>query len=204
MHAIANDRAVEEQLLGFRRGHAMRGPVLLQVARIPLEAGEVPDRGRSGIRKVYGGQMQPAGAQRPGSNAPDLSSCRPEDPLNLGAQLWNLLLQHIPDEIQVDAEGVVNEPIAHASHRAPFDIAVLWAHILWNALRCLADDLEAANGRTLQRLVILELLAGHARTGPDQVVSFGEDVPEELTRLERHPALRRGYMASGTATAPQS
>ena len=44
--------------------------------------------------------------------------------MDLRPQFRNLVLKHVPDEVQVDAKVVVNQAIAHARHRAPLHLGM--------------------------------------------------------------------------------
>ena len=53
----------------------------------------------------------------------------------------------VPHEFMIDAEVVVNEPIAHPCHGSPLDVGVLRAKVRRNLLRRFADNLEAQGRR---------------------------------------------------------
>lgn len=94
------------------------------------------------------------------------------------------MLEHIANEIEIDAEIVMDESITHAGHRAPLDIWMLCADFARNALCSLADDFETPNDRALHGWIIFKLLACHARADREEVITLDHDMPEKLTRLE--------------------
>lgn len=118
---------------------------------------------------------------------------RDRPPREVGPQRRDFVLHHILHQVEIDAKIFVNQAIAHARHRAPFNRRVLRAHVHRNAFRRFANDFETADERALQRFVVEKLCAREARAGGFQLRGFGQAVPQKLTRLERHPELRRGY-----------
>ncbi len=65
-------------------------------------------------------------------------------------QRGNVRLQNTPDDIEVDAELVVDQPIPHPGHRTPLHRGVRVAHRCRQSLRRLADDLKTPNNGALQ------------------------------------------------------
>ena len=81
------------------------------------------------------------------------SACRPssidQDAPQVLPQDGNLALQYLPYEVVINAEVLVNEPIPHAGHGAPFNSWILGASRGSDLYRGLPDDLEAADKRAL-------------------------------------------------------
>ena len=63
------------------------------------------------------------------------------------------MLNHVPDELEVDAEILVDQPIAHAGHCAPFELRMPGPEVVRDLLGRLANDLQAADEGAAQGLV---------------------------------------------------
>lgn len=119
--------------------------------------------------------------------------------LNLAVQRWDISLQDTPDDIEIDAEIVVDQSITHARHGAPFHGRITVPNVLRNSLGSFANNLEASNHGPLHHRIGVELLPRQPFTKVQEKLSFFEDVSENLTRLEGHPSRRQGCGRAETA-----
>lgn len=90
----------------------------------------------------------------------DRRSAAFQDTLDLALQRGDLGVNHIPNQIVVHPEIAVNQSVPHAGHGAPFRPGMRASEALGQLFRGFSDDLEAADERTLERLVREETLAG--------------------------------------------
>lgn len=81
---------------------------------------------------------------------------------NLSLQGRNAIADDVPDQLEVNAEVVMNEAIAHAGHGAPLDRRVGRAKVVRHLLGSFANDFDAANKSTPKRLVLDEGLEREA------------------------------------------
>jgi len=91
-----------------------------------------------------------------------------------------------PHQLVVHAEVSVDEPVAHPSHASPLQVGELSPGLLGPLLRGLADDLQAADERPPQSVILKELLRGQAPGTVIEVLGLVQNVLEELTPRERH------------------
>ena len=113
----------------------------------------------------------------------------PDYRYDLSSQLWNAVLNDVPDELIVHAKIIMNQTVAHTCHGPPLDGRVLPAKFLRNLLRRLSDDLETPDKCSPERLVRHELLKLQTGALGDHVVCLHQYVAKVITRLEGHPAL---------------
>ena len=76
--------------------------------------------------------------------------------------LREFVLDGAPDELPVNVAVVVNEVIAHACHRGPWDLRVRVAERLGQSLRGVADDLQRPDDGKDRFVVVHEGLVGRA------------------------------------------
>ena len=154
-------------------------------------------RGSTPLSRGYG--LDPVCAQvsvaliwprlRPDATPPLRGLCL-EDRSDLTAQFWNPVSNDVPDEVVVDTEVIVNEPVAHPRDGAPLNLRVQVAKFRGHLLGGFPDDLEAPDECAAEGFVLLEGLERQPRASLDQVLSLDEDVPQVITRLEGHRGLR--------------
>ena len=111
------------------------------------------------------------------------------DKLDLASEHWDFSLDHIPNEIKIDAEVVVNQSISHPRHRAPLHVGVRLTEFGRNIFCCLADDLEATYTRALQRRIFEEGFAINPDRRLLKLGSFVSDMPQVFTWCKGHPGL---------------
>ena len=91
-------------------------------------------------------------------------------------QRRNVRLQYAPDNIEVDAEVVVDQAVSHSGLGAPLHRRICVAHLGRQSLRRLADDLKTPDNGALKDGVLLQRLARQRRPHLNEEVRLGEDV----------------------------
>ena len=71
---------------------------------------------------------------------------------------WNLILDHVPDNVFIEPEVAMSEHVTKSRYLPPFNRRVLKANVLWNLLRGLAKDEKAPEGSIAGQLFGKELL----------------------------------------------
>ena len=87
-----------------------------------------------------------------------LSAERGECLLDRFPKRWNLILDHVPDNVFIEPEVAMSEHVTKSRYLPPFDRRVLKANVLWNLFRGLAKDEEVPEGSIAGQLVGKELL----------------------------------------------
>ena len=72
---------------------------------------------------------------------------------------WNLHLDCFPHHVGVYVKVGVNQAIAHANNRLPWNVGICQANILRNPVGCLADHFDGAKHCEQQHLIRLQVAA---------------------------------------------
>ena len=88
----------------------------------------------------------------------------------------------VPYDGVVDSELVVNQPVSHPGYLPPLHLRRSVPKILGDAFRRLADGLQTADERPLQRFVLPERLEAQSWKLGQDLVDLVEDMADVLTR----------------------
>jgi len=89
----------------------------------------------------------------------------------------------VPDDVVVDPDVVVNQSISHAGHRPPVHVRVPGPELRRYLLRCLTDDLEAADEGSTEGLVVAKGVERQIAAVGQQILCLRQYVADVLTRL---------------------
>jgi hypothetical protein len=112
------------------------------------------------------------------------------------AWVWKLLPDDIPDDLVVDAEIVMDQPVPHASHAPPVDPGLAGAELDGEILDCLTDHLEAAYEGRLKGFLFQKLL-------PAEPFGTIED-EDRLGQYVQQKDTSRSISLSGPAFPPRT
>ena len=76
-----------------------------------------------------------------------------QNPPDLHADQIRLIDSHVPDDLIVDAEVIMDHLIAHSGNRTPLNIRASGPDSVRNILNCLADDLETPYKGAFERWI---------------------------------------------------
>ena len=82
------------------------------------------------------------------------------------------VLHHVPHQLVVHPEVVVNQAVAHSSHPTPVNVWIPGAKVAWHLLRGLADDFQTANKGPTERWIGNERLERKTGRLADEVLSL--------------------------------
>src|SRR3990170_6487992 len=83
---------------------------------------------------------------------------------------------HIPHEVVIYPQIVMNQPVAHSRHSAPVNMTVLVPDFLRDLFCSLTNDLKTAHKGAFQRFVAQKPCFGEPPGMGHQILSFTEDV----------------------------
>lgn len=104
-----------------------------------------------------------------------------QDPVDAGGEFRNILLDHLPGQLEVYPEAFVNQHVPSSSDVPPRDLRILVPQLLRQALHSLTDDLDAPSNGVLLLDVVGELIEG----------GMGRILFEEIGGLEMSPSKMR-------------
>ena len=110
-----------------------------------------------------------------------------EDSPDFLLQGGNVDLNDSPDDVEIDAEVIVDQPIPHACHRTPLHVGIGIANLSRNTLRRLANHFQTADDRPLKHRIVFQSLASQRLANPVEKLGLNQDVPKNVTRLVRYP-----------------
>jgi len=73
-------------------------------------------------------------------------------------ELRQLGTNHLPDDVHIDTEVLVNQDVAQSRSPLPFDVRVPGPLLLWQLLHRLADDFEIADDSVASLAVCSQLV----------------------------------------------
>ena len=78
-------------------------------------------------------------------------------------QSLNFLLQRIqitrhgfPEDVQIEAEVIMHDDIAHTDDLRPGDVGCIVPYLLWQSTGSLADDLKVSDHPALEQLILIK------------------------------------------------